>query len=307
MQEIVQQIAILVGLLAVSFTGPMLAVAFLVIRKRRARARRRSPVGIDLLRSPGHALRDQIDDVSVDVLSDVFVLMIIPVLILCGFLAQQLFVGLARMLPLAPIYAVLVSLFVAAWVRKLWKTGEKLDRLKAGYDAELAVGQELDQLMRAGAYVFHDFPAENFNIDHVVIAAQGVFAIETKGFTKPNRGQGRTDATVTYDGKLLRFPTWSTQEPLEQADRQAVWLGTWLSRATGSAVQVAPVVALPGWFVKLNGKGPVSVYSGRQLAQLLRSRHAQPLSEQDVQRVVHQVDQRCRTVAPQYSKLEKAR
>jgi hypothetical protein len=42
------------------------------------------------------------------------------------------------------------------------------DNLRAGYDAELAVGQELDKLMREGAWVFHDVPGENFNIDHVV-------------------------------------------------------------------------------------------------------------------------------------------
>jgi len=31
------------------------------------------------------------------------------------------------------------------------KAGNRLDHLKAGYDAEVAVGQELDQLMRQGA------------------------------------------------------------------------------------------------------------------------------------------------------------
>ena len=39
-------------------------------------------------------------------------------------------------------------------------------------DAEVAIGQELDQLMRDGAAVFHDMPAERFNIDHVVIARE---------------------------------------------------------------------------------------------------------------------------------------
>jgi hypothetical protein len=39
--------------------------------------------------------------------------------------------------------------------------------------------------MRQGAAAFHDLPAEQFNIDHVVVATEGVFAFETKGFTKP--------------------------------------------------------------------------------------------------------------------------
>jgi len=67
-----------------------------------------------------------------------------------------------------------------------------------GYDAELSVGQELNQLMRQGAVVFHDLPADGFNIDHVLISALGVFAIETKEYTKPKPGgtklsHGRTD------------------------------------------------------------------------------------------------------------------
>lgn len=306
MNEIAQQVSIIVGLLAVSFAGPLLAVGFLVVRKRRARARRRSPVAIDLLRGPGHTLREQLDDVGTDVLSDVFVLMLVPLLALAVFLAQSHLRGLEKMSHLVPIYAVLVLAFVAVVMRKLWRAGEQLDKLKAGYDAELAVGQELDQLMRQGAYVFHDFPADNFNIDHVVIAPEGIFAVETKGFTKPNRGQGRADATAVFDGRTLKFPTWTTKEPLEQAERQGEWLAKWLTSATGSPVHVLPVLALPGWFVELSGRGNVSVYNGKQLAQLLKSRGAQPLCDQDVLRVVHQVQQRCRTVAPRYSVKERA-
>ena len=119
------------------------------------------------------------------------------------------------------VYALAAIAFIATMLRKLLKAGTRLDHLKAGYDAEVAVGQELDQLMRQGAATFHDLPAEQFNIDHVVVAVEGVFAIETKGFTKPNQGRGKADATVVYDGETLRFPHWTTKEPLEQAERQA--------------------------------------------------------------------------------------
>lgn len=84
-------------------------------------------------------------------------------------------------------------------------------------------------------------PAEQFNIDHVVVAAEGVFAVETKGFTKPNQGRGR-----------------------------------------------------------------VRVFSGKELAGLLKSRGTQALTTQDVQRIAHQVEQRCRTVTPLYAQEPKA-
>ncbi|MGV8826374.1 nuclease-related domain-containing protein [Methylibium petroleiphilum] len=306
MELILQQVVVIVGVLAACFAGPALAFGFLVMRKRRARARRRSPIGIDMLRGPGHTLREKLEEMNADVLTDVFVLMVMPLLLLATFLAQSHQRGQQGMLHLVPIYIVLALGVVFVVVYRLWKKGEQLDKLKAGYDAELAVGQELDQLMRQGAITFHDIPADNFNIDHVVVSSEGVFAVETKGFTKLKQGRGKADATVVFDGKLLKFPTWTTNDPLEQAVRQAAWLAKWLSSSVGTQVHVLPVVALPGWFVERTGRGEVRVYNGKELAGLLKSRRAQPLSPQDVQRVAHQIDQRCRTVAPKYAEEERA-
>jgi hypothetical protein len=176
---------------------------------------------------------------------------------------------------------------------------------RLGLDAELAVGQELDQLMRKGAVVFHDLPADNFNIDHIVISTQGVFAIETKGYAKPNRSMGTADAKVEFDGRVLRFPTRATDKPLEQAKRQAQWVSKWLTSAVGSQIFATPVLALPGWYVDRKGKGDVRVFSGKELPALLSRPGIQPLSEQDVQRVAYQVEQRCRDVKPVFGREAK--
>ena len=306
MGALTDQIAIGIGVLAACFTGPGAAFFVLMRRKAKARQGRRSPIGIALLRSPGHSLRAQLDETTNDLTWDLVLLMVVPLLVLATFLAQSHLRGLPQMAHLAPVYTLAAIAFIAYMLRKLLKAGTRLDHLKAGYDAELAVGQELDQLMRQGAATFHDLPAEQFNIDHVVVAAEGVFAIETKGFTKPNQGRGKADATVVYDGETLKFPTWTTREPLEQAERQAAWLAKWLSSAVGSPVSVLPVVALPGWFVQRTGRGRVRVFSGKELAGLLKSRGAQPLCAQDVQRIAHQVEQRGRTVAPLYADEPKA-
>ena len=190
---------------------------------------------------------------------------------------------------------------------RLFKRGSHIDKLKAGYDAELAVGQQLDQLMRKGAVVFHDVPAEGFNIDHVVIARVGVFAIETKGFTKSLKLQGRERARVVFDGKQLHFPEWSTDEPLQQAQRQAKWLERWLAGAVGEAVPVLPVLALPGWFVERHGQGSVRVYSGRELAWLVdKPASTAPLAADQLRRIEHQLEQRCRNVTPTYKEDKRA-
>jgi hypothetical protein len=142
----------------------------------------------------------------------------------------------AGMLSVAPIFLIATVIVIALTIRKMVKAGERIDNLRAGFDAELAVGQELDQLMLKGARVFHDFPAENFNIDHVVVSSQGVFAVETKGYTKPGDLKGREGATVVLDDQVLKFPNWTTAEPLEQAERQAKWLTKWLTSAVGELV-----------------------------------------------------------------------
>lgn len=309
MSELLGQLGAVSVVVMAFLVGPFTALFFMLRRKRRVRAERRSPIARDLLRGPGHSLNEQLTELNGDVVFDLMLLMVVPLMTLALFLAQGAWRGgIATMWHLAPIYGFGAVGAIFYSVCKLVRSGEKLDRLKAGFDAELAVGQELDQLMRQGAFVFHDVPAENFNIDHVVISTRGVFAVETKGYTKAKDPQGRgpADQTVACDGKSLRFPTWTTSKPLEQAERQAKWLAQWLTSAVGSAIQVQPVLALPGWFVELKGRGSVRVFNGKQLAGLLESRGVKGLAPQDVQRVAHQVEQRCRTVLPRYRDDDKA-
>jgi hypothetical protein len=296
MNDLATHVALVAGIVATFFIGPGVALAVVLTSKRRRRAQRRSPISRDLLRSPGHTVREQLDEATSDLTFDVLTVSIVPLLMLAMYLAGRVWKS-TQTGHEAVIYSV-VGLGTVLWLSwRMTKRGERIERLRAGFDAELAVGQELDQLMREGAWVYHDIPGENFNIDHVVVSTRGVFAVETKGYTKPT-DLPMKDATVTYDGRSLRFPMWTVSEPLEQADRQAQWLSKWVSSAAGVAVDAVPVVALPGWFVDLKGRGNVRVYNGKQLSTLLRSPRARGLSDDEVQRVVHQVEQRCRTVVP---------
>lgn len=104
---------------------------------------------------------------------------------------------------------------------------------------------------------------------------------------------------MTFDGKTLKFPTWTTAEPLEQAARQAQWLAKWASSAVGEPVSVTAVLVLPGWWVERKGRGNTRVISGGEVNSLL-SRTSSGLSVQLMQRIAHQVEQRCRIVEPEY-------
>ncbi|HNJ50348.1 MAG TPA: nuclease-related domain-containing protein, partial [Accumulibacter sp.] len=212
MATLTEQIAIVFGVLGVCFAGPAAALFVLFRRKAKARQSRRSPLGSALLRSPGYSLSEKLDEANHDLIWDLALLMTLPLMTLTLFLAQSHLGGLQAMVHLAPLYTLAGVAFIAYMLRKLLKAGIRLDHLKAGYDAEVAVGQELDQLMRQGAATFHDLPAEQFNIDHVVVASEGVFAIESKGFTKLNQGRRgsphcRCRHCSTCQRSLIRRPS----------------------------------------------------------------------------------------------------
>lgn len=290
---------------AIFFTAAVIAVGLLKWRRNTSRKRKRSPLTSDLLRPPGQHIREQMDKVRDDVDSYVSMLMFVPLVVLAVHVSQSHFGQVAEDAFRIGASALMIVGGVAYCLTKLFRLHDKLDKLRIGYDAELAVGQELDQLMRQGAAVFHDFPAEKFNIDHIVISPVGVFAVETKGRPKPIRENG-VAAKVEYDGKTLKFPGWIETKPIVQAERQAQWLRNWLKKAVGEAVPVRPVLAIPGWYVKRSARGGVNVYSGRELAGLVSRGGFDSIAEDKMQRIIHVVERECRNIPPTFNRLPKA-
>lgn len=306
MMETLGTQSISVALVLAIVLGPgWICVKLLYRRKKLERQRRRSPLTKDLLRTPGHTLREQMEEGRSDLGAELMVLMFLPATVLAFLYVTSLVSGRATSIGVLAAMVAGVVAFSAYQTRKLLLRAKQLEQWGLGLDAEMAAGQELDQLMRQGAVVFHDLAADKFNIDHVVISRRGVFAVETKGYRKPIRDGGSADATVLYDGKVLRFPDWADSKPLAQAERQARWLADWLSRATGERIEVMPVLALPGWYVERTGRGPVLVLNGVDLKDhLLKAHDAKPLSEEQMMRVAHQVEQRCRDVRPFYRPVD---
>ncbi len=179
------------------------------------------------------------------------------------------------------------------------RRGQVIRHLRLGYECELAVAQELDTLMLHGYRVFHDIPAGKFNIDHIVIGSTGVYAIETKGRSKPRRASSeKFDYELTYDGKRLQFPSWTETSPIQQAQRQAKWVSEWLSNATALRVAAKPVLVLPGWWVDRRCKKPgVAVLSGKNMDNFFIN--GKPIfTYEQVQRIAYQVDQKVRDLEP---------
>lgn len=279
--------------------GAAVVIAFAFLAKARlGRIRRKSPFTGQFLREPGHTLARQLEDQFGDLMGYFMMGMMLPIMCIAVMFSTAAFTN-------KPIshwswwsFGAL-GLVGLLWLgTRAYRQVETLGRLRLGYEGEVGVGQELNQLMQQGFRVYHDFPADGFNIDHIVIGRSGVFAVETKGRAKPDTGDGRKDARLEYDGQVLRFPGWTEQAPIEQATRQAVWLSKWLSRAVGERVPVVAVVAVPGWFINQTKPAQILVYNGKRPDKVFPSYAGKPLDPAMIQRIAHQVEAKCRDVAP---------
>ena len=219
----------------------------------------RSPFTVNFLRSPGQSLVDKLQEINSELLACLMFILTMPVLFYSLIISDLYFGNRTFPISSAAFYLIAAMGFMAFFLYKLVTLFSQRKRTKLGYEGEVAVGQALNQMMRDGYHVYHDFVADKFNIDHVLIGPGGVFAVETKARSKSTAGNGRINARVIYDGKSLQFPKWKDSDTLPRAERQAKWLGQWLSSATGEKTQVLPVVVVPGWFIERKTTNSVRV------------------------------------------------
>jgi len=152
-------------------------------------------------------------------------------------------------------------------------------------------------LLREGCHVFHDYPGGGkWNIDHIIVAPAGVYAVETKARRKRRTRKGRRGYEVFFDGKILKFPKGNDTDALEQARRNAKDFSRELSSATGDHVKVKAILTFPGWLVTLQGKGDVHGLNPNQIRSVVLARQESFLTPAQIQRIIHQLDQKCRDI-----------
>ena len=140
-------------------------------------------------------------------------------------------------------------------------------RLKQGRDGERIVGEELENLRARGYRVFHDVIGGDFNVDHVLVGPAGVFAVETKTWSKGKK------ETITSDGETLRRNGVRIEpNPIEQARANAKWLNNLIRETTAESFFVIPLVVFPGWWVECIVKEPQTiVLNPEQVKGLLKT------------------------------------
>ena len=227
-------------------------------------------IGNNVRRQAGQSLRtrssDLFDDECVPVLS-------LMAIVLTCLLLECLHSYCS--LPNQPIPMAVLSLLTLAWL--VWRVLSVRKRnaiLLRGEEGERIVAQAIeDGLVSAGYSVFHDIQlkknGKRFNIDHLVIGPNGVFAIETKNYRKPRTGQAR----VTYDGvKVL----WSGRECRHDAAAQAAATARaahdYLLEVTAHHFSVKPVLCAVGWYVESTNLygNPVLLVMEKTLASVIK-------------------------------------
>ena len=252
-----------------------------------------------LTRIPAYGLQKQIHDLQLDLLGS----MMMGLMIVCFPFAANSIQAHIAVGKFPWIYALTGLVGLTYCSIKTWKLFSKLTKLRLGHTAEIATANELIGLQALGYQVFHDVQADGFNIDHLVIGKNGVFAIETKGRHKRNKDLRQTNGNGSSSGKKgyevfykdgrLNFPSWTETKPIEQAQRQAQWVSQWLTKATGSPVAATPVLVFPGWYVTSQSKPPLPILNHKQLVGTIPKLKTQDLTQQQVDSIIYQVAQRC--------------
>ncbi len=264
---------------------------------------KKSPLSRNLLRSPGQSLQEEITILTEKILENCTYIFLIPVIIHSQILTLYLTLGEKTSKTLIFILALTIVLSITYFSIKNLKLLQKRNKVQLAYECEMAVGQDLQDLYLEGFRIFHDFPAENFNIDHIAIGSTGIYAIETKGRAKPAKAKNK-NWKVTFDGKNLIFPNWKEKKPIEQAKRQAIWLQRWIKDSTQEEIKVTPVIALPGWFVERKNNSKIITYNGKN--SRFFGKGEKKLEEKQIKNIAFQIERKCRNISSKsYKKQEK--
>jgi hypothetical protein len=289
----------LILLLAVLIPGVLMLGSLLIWRFWIARDKRRSPLTVKVRNLPGEQLRKQMakHESAFDEAATVAI-SIGPIA-----LSAWLLTRLKRVIPdwslvefgLGDFLLIAVFLLFLGWA--IWRMVVHASRrrlYRQGLEAELAVAQCLTPLIAEGGLVFHDFPADGFNIDHIVVGRSAVFAIETKSRRKP-AASGKESAQVRYDGARLSFPDFADTKCVEQARIQGEWLSKFLASGVGDPVKVLPLLALPGWYIddkEAPSRPAVMVNNCHNPMFMVGDRFGPPLAESFRKRIAHVLAER---------------
>lgn len=189
-----------------------------------------------------------------------------------------------------PIIMTIIAVGVCAYAaHRIWRQVRSAQNYTLGAAGERSVADVLADLGAMGYTALHDIDTARGNIDHVLIGPAGVFAIETKAWTKDEK-IGRN--AIRFDGRTVRKNGGPPDDkPVRQAKAAAAWLGERLRAGGVEGVWVQPVLVFPEWWVEAVRGGEVWVCNPKMLFGRLRA--LRPSLGDDELRKVRATIERC--------------
>lgn len=289
-------ISFLIVIVALAPAGVVLVVLFAHDRWVRREHQHRSPLRSLGLRFAGYSTAQEADRLSEKMTEYFLVMVLAPMMLLCiGF-------GLLATGQITPNYLSLMTFLgtsVSLWNgHKMFRTREKWRNYKRGMIGEMAVGNVLDGLRKEGFSVFHDIPADGFNLDHVVIGLSGVFVIETKYRRKLKVKEKTKTEIIAFDGHTLSIGKHFDTDSVAQAKLQADWLKHLLEHQCVTTVKPMPVLTFPGWWIDRKpgyANGEMFVVNEKELPTLIRGRRC--LDTKTVELLSRALEAKCKDVS----------
>jgi hypothetical protein len=289
MHNILLALAYLIGLVG--------GVWFRVTRTRTFRERKKPvPVGEKMLRSPGESLSTRVEKKTEDLLWLFSGACLLPVVGIVSWGAPA-----GKSIQTWQFAFIALALFAFGYLLSTYLTKRllALSNVFLGLKGERLVGEMLNRLMKDGYDVFHDYPIEpdgrSVNIDHVVVGPTGIFAVETKTHRKPKEAADGKNYEVSFDGKQLKFPHFTTRKGIDQSVHNARLLAKHLGASLDEKLEVTPILALPGWFVSSQRNDPLLVRNPKNIRASILGRN-EIINESLQKKIAYQLELRCRDV-----------
>jgi hypothetical protein len=275
----------------------VMGIVLLTLRLIRSHLKKKScprlPKG-NILCDPGESQLAQIDDLEADIRVCTFALILIPILIFAAHISYSHFGRQPESWERLAISYAFALVSMGYFLRRLASSTDQKRFARLAYEGKVAAGQALHLLEENGYQIFHEFPGDNFCIDHLAIGPTGIMAMKTKA-PSIARSHGRDgEPVVRYDGRMLHFPKFSDFETIDQVKAQAEWLSQWLSAGVGEDVCARAMVVVPGWSVKRTSADGIPVVNPKQFENLFKFITPRPMTEDLTRRILHMIEARCR-------------
>lgn len=177
----------------------------------------------------GESLENQIN-LLYDKITEILLLPI--VIFVATIFICMIYIGVLKVELLTVVFLlILLVVFSIRAFFKIKKLHRQIWHYRKGLDGERYVGSMLEKFSSNKTFVFHDIVCEKqnngkivkFNIDHVVISTKGIFTIDSKNWSLPDREYNQADF-VFKDGELIDSTGILQKDLMDKIDSQGKWL-----------------------------------------------------------------------------------